>query len=361
MVKGRLASYAKGSGDSGAVAYVGVVDRTIIGAGATKRLTLGMTTPYYGENIKIVRALFDLGLIVSRDTPLPLRLLVSIDGATVTREFKPQALIEVEDGLYGKAVYDATALLAPRLTRSDLHRITVVYTAARPVLFEDAGLAVVYAGIDEGWYAYNMLSGALAMEPGDILAVDVELPESRIDSKTLIVKMHVPSRFAEVRVEAAGAKVEAGGITGPTIVEIPLRVKGRKTRVYIYYDKPSQKFYPNKLIVSSIVLLETRVPTANIRIVEATWTREGTLRVTVENTSSVRADDVRILVFSQGSTLASLKAGSIEPGSSAEIIVPMSRADVPSGSEALVRVMWRSYGIPGFRDLSIKLLDSNSG
>ena len=52
MVKGRLASYAKGSGDSGAVAYVGVVDRTIIGAGATKRLTLGMTTPYYGENIK---------------------------------------------------------------------------------------------------------------------------------------------------------------------------------------------------------------------------------------------------------------------------------------------------------------------
>jgi hypothetical protein len=357
MVEGLLTSYSRGSGSGGVVYYATVVDRTVIGSGAAKRLTLGMTIPYYSDSLSVEKALFDMGLIVPKDVPLPFRIVVNIDGVTVTREFKPQALVPIEEGFYGKVIYDATALLSSKLTRTDLHRLSVVYTAARHVVFEDAGLAVVYRGVEGGWYSYNLLGGAIVVEPGEILAVDVDLPESRSEAKTLVVKMHVPSRFAEVRVEAAGARVEAGGVTGPTSVEVPLRFRGSKTRVYIYYEKPSQKFYPSKLVVSSIALYEAVVPLARLEIVGATWESPSKLHLVVENSGVADARDVRVLVISQGATLATGRLDLLRAGERAEFELEVKRETrrKSDNGEALLRVMWRTYGVPGLRDERISL------
>jgi len=355
MVEGRIASYAKASGPNGAFAYSTAVDRVVIGAGATKKLGLGLTTPYYGEGMGVKSALLDLGMVVPPDTPMPLRVLVNVDGVTVTREFKPQVAVEVEEGVYGKAVYDATALLASKLTKSDLHRLSIVYTAARHVTFEDAGLAVVYTGVDGGWFSYNMLSGAVVLEPGDILAVDVDLPESRVDSKNVVVKMHVPSRFADIRVEVSGRSVDAGGVTGPSVIEIPVRSRGSKLRVYIYYEKPEQSFYPKKAVLSTIVAYETLVPAAKVAISDLAWEGEA-LRVRLENTGTAVAEDVRVMAFASGVTVARLDLGSLEPGGDASVELRVDTSRIPrEADELLVRVMWRSYGRPGISDKRVSV------
>ncbi len=358
MVEGRLASYSRGSGEDGAALYSTAVDRTVIGSSASKRLTLGIVTPYYGEELRATRVLVDVGLIVPRDVIIPFRIVMGIDGVTITREFKPQYLVGMEEGVYGKVIYDATALLASRIVARDLHRLSIVYTAARPVIFEDAGLAVVYSGVRGGWYSYNILGGALAMEPGDIVQLDVDLPESRSEIKNLVVKMHVPSRNASIRVEAGSSAFDAGGTLGPTVIEAPIRYRGSRARIYFYYNKPQESFYPKRAIISSIALLETITPTAKLEVESLSTEAQGdSVRITVEivNSGGAPARDVKLLAFTQGTTTAKLDLGVIAPGDTVQAEVRLPRPGGGGGREVILRLIWKSYGRSGYVDRIVKV------
>jgi hypothetical protein len=344
LVEGRISSYSRGSGEGGAVAYSTAVDRVVLGAGATKRLVLGMTTPIYSEDLRASRVLVDLGLIVPRDIAIPFRLIVSMDGTTITREFKPQMRVEVEEGFYGKVIYDATALLSGKIVSKDVHRFTIVYTAARPIIFEDSGVAIVYDGIKGGWYSYNLLGGAMVIEPGDIVEMDIELPESRVENKSLILKMHVPSRHASIRVDVGGTILEAGGLVGPAVLEAPIRYRGRRVRVYFYYMKPEVKFYPRKAVISSLAIMENIVPQANLEVRDIKMEEaEGAplISFTLANKGEGRAVGVQALVVSEGETLARRDIGRVESGEEVEVTLKLKK---PPKGEALLRILWRGYG-----------------
>lgn len=344
MVEGRISSYSRGSGEGGAVAYSTAVDRVVLGAGATKRLILGVTTPIYFEDLRASRVLVDLGVIVPRGIPIPFRLIVSMDGTTITREFKPQVSVEVEEGLYGKVVYDATALLSGKIASKDVHRFTIIYTAARPVIFEDSGMAVVYDGIKGGWYSYNLLGGAMVIEPGDIVEMNIELPESRTETKSLVLKMHVPSRHANIRVDVGGAILEAGGLVGPVVLEAPVKYRGRGVRVYFYYLKPEEKFYPRKAIISALAVMENIVPQASLEVRDARIEEaEGapTISFTLLNKGEGGALGVQALVVSEGETLARKDIGRVESGEEVKVALKLRK---PPKGDILLRILWRGYG-----------------
>jgi len=346
LVEGRIVSYARGSGENGAIAYVPIVNRSIIGSSASKKLVMGVTMPYYGEEVRGKRVLVDLGLITPRDLIMPFRIIVSVDGVTITREFKPQEKGLIEEGLYGKAFYDATALLSSKIASTELHRMTILYTAEKPVIFEDSGVAVEYEGIKNGWYSYNILGGALIVEPGDILEVNAQLPESRSDYKELIFKLHVPSRHADLKIEVGGKKFDAGGTHGPVVVEAPVKYRGKNVRIYFYYNKPSERFYPSKAVVSTVALLECLVPRADVRIGETRTRIEQNSRIielTLINQGEARADSVSVLAFLSGKNIARIEIGGLEPGGEARASIKIPEWVSGSGN-ILVRVLWRSYG-----------------
>jgi len=360
MIRGSIEDFGSSSG-SGIVRHTDAYNKVVLGSGfnASKRTSIALATGLRSSEVSVDKAYLDIGFLVPKDVGLPLRLVISLDGVTITREFKPQITAELEDGIYGKAVYEIEGLLGNRLAEKDIHLMNIVYTAARPIIFEDAGLTIVYKGIERSWHSMRLLTGAMVIEPGDFLAVDISLPESKADIKNLNMRLQIPSRFANINVEAADFHADLTGNIGNVQIESPVRFKGKKLRVYINYKKPERNFYPKHVLISSLLLYESSMPEAFLNIEVEDVEKEKDyykVRCKIRNIGHVKSSEALLLVYALGIKLGELKIGPLAPSEETETLLTVKtpKVSVPV-NKLLLRIVWNNYGLTRSRDLYIQI------
>ncbi len=360
MVKGKIADFGSSSGE-GIVRYSAAYNKIVLGSGynALKRASITLSTGLSSPNVSVDKAFLDIGFIVPREALLPLRLIISLDGVTISREFKPQIATEVEDGIYGKAVYEIGGLLGKKLAEGSVHTMNIVYSATVPITFEDVGLTVIYKGIENSWHSARLLSGALIVEPGDFLGIDVSLPESKTDVKNLDMRLFVPSRFADISVEAANFHTNLGGNVGNIFIETPLRFKGNKLRVYINYKRPERRFYPKLAIISSLLLYETSMPEAFLDLKTEEVKKENgiyKIKCVIRNLGSVKPSKASLIVYALGIKLGEIPIDPPEPSEEKEVNIKIdpSKVSVPITRYTL-RILWNNYGINRYRDVTVHI------
>jgi len=360
VVKGRIADFGFSYGD-GVVRHSSAYNKIVLGSGynASKRASVTLATSLSSPDVTVEKAYLDVGFIVPKEAVLPLRLVISLDGVTITREFKPQLLAEVEEGIYGKVVYEVGGLLGKRLAEMGTHVMNIVYSAAVPITFEDAGLTVVYKGIESSWHSMRLLSGAMVIEPGDFLAIEVSLPESKSETKNLNMRIYVPSRFADIRVEAANFQTDLGGNIGNVSLEAPVRFKGEKLRVYVNYRRPERRFYPKLALLSSILLYESSMPEAfldvkveNVEKVDKVYK----VRCVVKNLGQLRPTRASLIFYALGIKLGEVALEPPAPSEEREVLIEIdpSKVSVPV-NRFIIRALWCNYGIVRHRDTVLQI------
>jgi hypothetical protein len=360
VVRGRIADFGSSSGE-GVVRHSSAYNKIVLGSGgnALKRASISLVTNLSSSDVSVERAYLDVGFTVPKDVILPLRVIIALDGVTITREFKPQIVAEMEEGVYGKVVYEVGGLLGKRLAERGVHTMNIVYSAAVPITFEDAGLTIIYKGINDSWHSMRFLSGAMVIEPGDLLAVDVSLPESRSEIKNLSMRLHIPSRFADISVEAADFQANLGGNIGNLSLETPIRFKGEKLRVYVNYKKPERKFYPKLALITSILLYESTMPEAflDLKVEDVEKESEGyKIKCIIRNLGHVKPSHASVVLYALGVKLGEVKVDPPAPFEEREILLTInpSKISVPV-NKMIFRILWSNYGIIRYKDVTVQI------
>ncbi len=313
--------------------------------GSRRRVTAWIGLPRAEGPVEA--AYMSIGVLLDRDDRPPVSWKLSVDGVSIAREFKPQFCVEVDDGLYCKAVYDVRPLLSRRLAEREEHRVFIARDAYRPVRISDIFLYARYR-VEGARYASSYHVGAVALEPGEALNVYVDIGRSFDGRRTAGVLIRSPNHMSLFRIVAGGSKpVEAGG-RGGLFVEVSVPYKGSPVPVSVKYEEPETRFYPKTAVVSDIVVVETVAPEPRPRIIVERVSREGS-RIVVEgrvvNEGDAALSSPMLVAVAVGVQAYRGRLSDVEPGGEAGFRVQVDVSRLPLEPRVVqLRLVWSSLG-----------------
>ncbi|MCE4624801.1 MAG: hypothetical protein F7C35_02920 [Desulfurococcales archaeon] len=315
-----------------------LVGREALGSwpGATSKLTLWAHLP--PAEGKLVHAYMTLGLEAATTASLPLRVKVLLDGASVTREVKPQFTVELDETKYHKAAYDVRPILAKRLGKGWFHRLQFIYDLVQPVYFRDATFILLYE-VEGARYAISALTGAKVLEPGE---VSVEYPpfyNSFGGARTASLIIHSPYHESKFEVVVAGASSGAIQGLGSFPIRVPFTYRGNLIPVSIKYMKHEYPFYPKRAVITDIVLEEVKLPESrvDIEIVSTELVQDRVkVKVIVKNEGDVTLKRAIVSLVALGGQLAQKKLRALEAGSVAEVELMADISRLPAKPSSAV-------------------------
>ena len=324
--------------------------------GAQSRVSMSLQIPpVEGE---LVAALLTLGIEATPSIRTPIRMRVTLDRGSVTREFKPQFRVELDDTIYYKAVYNVKPILVKRVGRGIFHTLTIIYDLVQPVFFRDASLVAIFSNtISE--YALSFLTGAKVLEPGE---VTVEYPpffNSFGGTRRAGLIIHSPYHESEFSVTVAGAEHDGIVGQGSFHITIPFSYPGSLVPVGIRYREPDHQFYPKRAVVTDVYLVETRKPRPRLGVyIRQVEHSEGKLRVklVIENTGEASVSRISIVMIALGSRIAYKRLRSLDPGSRIEVHLEANLERLPiKPSRVQINVSGYSLGdrIEEFLDINL--------
>ncbi len=355
-MEGKLVEIGRGRGE-GYVSYTSEALGVQLGSapGSVKRAFMSLFLPR-PEGEKPQQALLSLGVRAS--TVLrPFRWKVVVDGATVTREFKPQFVSKTDNGVYMKAVYDVRPLLSRRIMERVSHRMIAFYDSFQPVTLADASMMAVFGG--RGMYSYSYHIGAVSLEPGDSVKVDANLGGA-IGERVAVVSLHIPSSSSRISIVAGGSEpVEVSG-PGYRRVRVKVPYKGGLIPVAIRYHDTGERFYPKIVVLSEVIVHDVSYPEPRLKIEISEVSEEGdkvVIKGVVENRGEGVAVKPIVVVLGLGIRLATQSLGDqMEPGSQREFQIEADLSKTPVRPSSLtVRIVWNSLGRALFDDVHIRV------
>jgi len=272
----------------------------------------------------------------------PVRL--KINGSTVAREYKPQFYVEIDEGLYYKAVYDVTPLVSRKLLEKSDHRLGVFYEHLRPLRVSDACLLAIFES-QRASFSISYYTGAVSVQPGDVFKVNARLPGLIKGSRRALIGLHIPSSRSNVKLVAGGSDPLIVAGPGFIIAEIKIPYKGPEVPVAVLYEKPETSVYPKTVILTDIAVIESLYPEPllEVSIIESRVDNEKVaIRGLATNSGAEAARDVRVSIISLGVKLAESGLGDLEPGAGMEFELSASKSPLARLS---IRVEWVHLGL----------------
>ncbi len=309
------------------------------GMGARNKLSLWMHIPPVEGKLK--HALLTLGLEAPRQVATPIRVRVTLDKASVTREYKPQFSVGLDETIYYKAVYDVKPILASRIGKIRLHRLQLFYDLLHPIFFRDATLLVVMEN-PEARYALSMLTGAKSLEPGDVTVEYPPFYRSFGGARKAGMVIHSPYHDASFEVVVAGSRSEPVRGSGSHVVSVPFTYEGSLVPVSVRYVDPGYQYYPKRAILTDVYLEEVFVPRVELGVEVTSVSFEGgtvNVEASIHNSSTTPITGVIVTLLALGGQLAQKKFKSIEPGSSLEVRMRADISRLPIRPASLVLVV----------------------
>ncbi len=256
------------------------------------------------------------------------------DGFAVTREFKPQFVVETpEGGVFAKLVFDVTPVIR---VGEERHVVTVQYDGSSSLVVDHVGLLAVYDS-DDAETAYSFLSGAMIIDPGEDARIKVPLTASGKGLMRIIGVL--PSPQARVCVSVNGlSPQQLGGCIGADELLVEDLELSNNNEVVIKHLESEEQYYPRGFKLSSLLALVARYRTPKLEVVDVKY-EEGKLRIKVRNSGETAPDKALIVALCLGSPLGRTDLEAVGPGEEVEVEIPVN---VPRGEHLVtVRAIWR--------------------
>ncbi len=241
---------------------------------------------------------------------------VSLNNITLTREFKPQTMVELEEGVYAIQVFDVS-----NITRSftGKYLLKVSCESSSPVRISAAFLvgSMKYEGM-KGYLTADL--GILAIKPGEVTSLN--LASSHEGKKDLVLMVYdSPSRLASVKVDIDGI---ASNINEKVGVDELLINKGcGECLVKVLHNESPITYFPKNFKVYGIARYRAEYLGPKIELIRSE-VNGSILKCVIKNVGDVVADRVMIVGMGMGEVLFREHLSKIKPGSEVKVIRELS-------------------------------------
>ncbi len=352
-----LSKLYEGAGE-GIVVFSTVGVESLLGSGgeASKRVSFRVPALRL-RGCGVEASILSIGVAASNLVKPPFKWKLEMEGFTVSREFKPQLSVSLEDSTYYKALYDVKPLVSSsRHVGAGSYTLRALYDSAHPIFLREASLLIVYskAGLK---YSASYMSGLIVLEPGNDYTMELSLPEDVGGDRVAYVTLVLPSPKSVLSISSGIDNVELVG-PGFRLAEVKAP-KGRKVTVKVSYMQPQMKIYPRKALITGVLLVENALPTPRLdAVVESVEEQAGKLKiiVSVTNRGEEAAEEVQITLRHAGINVKEVKLGVIEPGETAQAILEVDKSKLPSKPQKMsLWLKWAREGIESSKTLDFNL------
>ncbi len=294
------------------------------------------------------KVLLDL-TITTNFNPVNIKWKLLFNDFTLTREFKPQVLVEDNGTYYSKLLFDLT----PVYKHQSRHILGVQFDGAEPITIEHVNMIVFYP-VEGASSSITYLSGALLLKPGEEALVKVPVKTISGEGFIKIVGM-VPSRQAKIKLYFNNALIgDIEGVLG--VEEITSNVEVNEENIVKIHHLPSTtKYYPNSFMVSSIIVGKTSIPLPKI-VIEETKVVDNKLHARIANRGLVEPDRLVVLVTHLGNIVYREKLKPLRPNEIYDLEVPLR--NVRHGEILVVRIIWGRLSKTEYIEERVKISSS---
>ena len=225
---------------------------------------------------------------------------------TLTREFKPQVLMSVDDEAYASIVFDVSQIVR----EPGRYELTISCESSESIKIDEVGL-VGFIPTEGASVRLNYWAGVVALQPDDEYVMDLGNVEG-VGKVSMIVT--TPSRVAPISVKVPGKSVKVTGIIGTDEINVDGIPFGRSNNVLIVrHEKSEMKYFPKNVILHEVL---SYVPLKAGPKVEVSVrkTGEDEVEITVENTGTSVVKDVVIVGLSAGFAVFRRVVDNLVPG-----------------------------------------------
>ncbi len=308
----------------------------------------------HGSNAE--RVMVSVGVLLSRTVKTPLKWKLVVDGSTLSREIKPQVVVDLEEARYAKMVIDATPLLASKFSERSVHSLFTYYDGAQPITLADVFMLTIYRPPADARYSYSFKAtyhtGAAALEPGDVVKVYSSLGRAQDEAWRLAVTgVQVPSPRLRVSLVAGGSRRDYASGPGYRRLRVEIPYRGSEVPVAVVNEPVDTPVYPRLSIVGDILVYESRVEGLRVDVGEVSLEDSGgqtIVNAAIHNEGSIELR--RITVYVLPNPRHKVSIDSLKPGESKRVRLLQAPGDKPP---EWIAVEASAGGVPFYREYSI--------
>lgn len=320
------------------------------GGGAVKKATVKIPL---GGRLKLVKGFLSLTVLPSPPVKPPFKWRVELDGATVSREMKPQLSARLDDVDAYRALYDVSPILEGRQELAE-RLLKISYDSAHPITVAEASLLALSPDVRLR-HSCAYYSGLLSLEPGEELKLPTAVsPVPR--GETLIYAAFLSrSPRATLRIEAGEAAEE---ISGQGLRLAALAAPSHVEEVRISYPAPEVKLFPKRVALLSLVAVSREAPAPLRLSVEKVERRGGEVLVEVllSNDGEEAIEGVEIAARQGGLSVRELRIDAIAPGASERVSLRLDASRLPQrGGRISICAKWSRGGVASCRTVSLSV------
>ncbi len=306
-------------------------------------------------SLPISKAILELA-VRSRRERFTWRL--KVNGVPVTREFKPNSTASTEHYLFSKLVYDITPIMQAREGRRR-HRcnLLVRYEGSDELYIDHIGL-LVYIDSEDARSHVSLVSGALALEPGENFAYMHKHPTGLSIPGALRLFFYSPSTYAGLRVRFNERFEEVfTSIHGSSEESLEVDEIGGENRVEIKHLEAEELYKPREILVSSLLLQQImyREPKLVVKesLIPEKMSSGDRIKLVIANEGKAKPDKALLSIIHLGTTIYRKELPLLEPGEETVVEAPVK---LPKGEHPLVvRLIWRKLSRTNFIDTKTRV------
>jgi len=322
LPKGGIVEYLRDLSIKGCMYYHTIPSTTVLGGHGNPR------SDSYGFYIDNALNPSLLALVVSsRGFSGNMTWKVALNEVTLTREFKPQTIVEIDDRVYAVQVFDIS-----NITRSSgMYNLRIVCEAAEPISINSVFiLGALKSGNVSATLSVGV--GVLAVKPGE--TTSLKLGQKKSIRNSLLLIYDSPSRRAKIKLSVGGKELSISGKVGT--YELLLEdVDADEIRVV--HEQSQLPYYPKYFKIYGLLTYSTSIKGPDVKVKDITISEDGKLHVTLTNTGDVSAINVLLVGMHMGEVVFRDMIKEIKP----QTVIERTYRVKPRYDNTLVRLIYQ--------------------
>lgn len=304
-----------------------------------------------GKRLRLHKGFLSLTVLAAPPVKPPIKWRVELDGATVSRELKPQLSARLDDVDVYRAVFDVSPILEGRQDFAERH-LKISYDSAHPITLAEASLLslspirIRHAAV----YHYGLIS----LEPGEELWIPTMLPASFGGETVIYTTIFSRSPRASIKIKAGEVSQEA---SGHGLKTVELVVPSHVEKVLISYPATEIKVFPKRAAIFALVAM-SREPVAPLELAVERVERRGgevVLELVLSNRGEEPVEQVEVAARQGGVSLKELRLSGVLPGASERISLRLDVSRLQRGGRLSVHARWAKQGVSSCRTVEVEV------
>lgn len=232
---------------------------------------------------------------------------VSINSINITREFKPQVLVNLEGVTYALQVFDVSQIIK----EPGKYLLKLSTETSKTIEVSSVSLVGVEQSQDDTEVVIDYYSGVLILKKGEEYVVTY--PREGLELGVEIVA-EVPSRTSEIAV-VCGEEVKISQLIGVSEISLKKLRASQESKCSVILKENN---VPKPLVISDLLLYRPITPTPQV-FLEASLINNKEINVLVRNEGTSKLSKALVIALSEGKTLSRSELRDLKPGETVEV------------------------------------------